>query len=193
MNEIERARQLVLDDHLSLQEASAKVVADMTRAELEADRVAALVRALGSDLRRMARLATTSPEQLQLFEMARSVPGIIRCLIDGEEMFLHWQDATPEQVEKHYAWREAEVRRELGIIERGRGHWTLFEGPGDIPVGQQLFASTLCSICGLPWRKGDPYERAHDEPVGDGQHDQIMRWAHRKCNRSEGTGGREAA
>lgn len=189
MTPLDTVQQLIEDHHVSAREAASQVVANMTRDELEADRIAALTRQAVAALRKAAYEATTTPEQLVLFEMARSVPRIIRVEIDDEERFLSWQVATPAQISAHYDWVWAELQRKTGIIERGRGHWALYEGPDDEAIGAQLFKDLPCAICHLPWRPEDLYERAHDTPVGDGTRDQAMRWAHRSCNRSEGTGG----
>jgi hypothetical protein len=183
---------LVQARRVSVREAVAEVVAGMSRDELEAAEFARLVDKAGRELRKAAYLYTTTAEQFCLFEMGRAVPKVVRCEIGGEELYLPWQDATPGQVEEHYAWAEAKARRHLGIIERDRAHWTRYDGPMDRPLGWLRFGDVPCAICGLAWRVGDPYERAHDTPVADGLGDQVMRWAHRSCNRSEGTGGRES-
>lgn len=188
----EQVMTLIEGRHLCVREAATNVVRAMSRAELEADRIASLTRSSSKLLRERARLETTNAEQLVLFEMARSMPKMIRVELDGEEQLLPWQMSTPAQVNAHYDWVWAEARRELGIIERGRGHWALFEGPADVPIGQQLFAGIACHVCKGEWGQqgiNDIFERAHDTPVGDGTGDQTMHWAHLRCNRLEGTGG----
>lgn len=185
----EQVMALIEDARFCAREAATAVVKAMSRAELEADRIASETRRASSELRRRARLATTNAEQLVLFEMARSLPKFIRVERDGDEQLYPWQEATPAQVSAHYDWVWSEHMRELGIIERGRGHWALYEGPADVPIGHQLFAGIVCHICGLPWEPGNLFERAHDTPVGDGTGDQTMHWAHVTCNRAEGTGG----
>ncbi len=188
---IESTRSLMHQHQITSNEAALKVVSEMTPDELVALIVTQLDSGVQREIRKYAYEVTLAPDQMILMGMERSVPPYIVVENNGNTYELEKQDATPNQIVAHYEMVHAHLKQKLGIVDRDGKFWQDdFTGERDVPIGQQVFAGIPCAICGLPWRLGDPFERAHDVPVAAATGDSAWQWAHRSCNNAEGTGGR---
>lgn len=189
MNAAQDIRNIMLTHQISLREAVAKIVDAMSIDDLRAEEIKSLVRKVERQIRTEAMDATTTPEQMLLFEAGRTISKIITYEIEDELFCVGWQDASLDQVDEHYERAERRKRAELGIIERDRGHWQRFDGPRDIPIRDWAFRDVACCICGMPPRHGDPLVIAHDVPVAARTGNTSAALAHESCNLLEGTGG----
>ena len=185
-----KERTELVDDAISSGRSIRSVVddaaAELTYDELVTWWVAAMTGRCVDELRKRAKAATTSPEQLALFKVAAAVPKIVRIVGEHGEDFVQWQYATPEQVSAHYAWARRDLLRQLGIVEQGEARWADVDLVVDVPLGMQLFTEP-CPICHQYWSEGEsPFEECHTDPVAGRSFNSETRWGHRDCNRVQG-------
>lgn len=181
-----------MDKGLPCSSAALDLVQNCTKQELVYDCAGRLTESANKEARRLVteHRPGLTPEQASLFELHSSLPAIVRVEADGgDEMFVHWQNASLDQHLESIRWKRAHHLQQAGICERQEKRIYDLDVDRDIALGYLIFADTECAICHRPWIENDPlgpFEQAHDQPVAGRSGDASVRWAHRKCNQLEG-------
>lgn len=179
---------------VSFQMAARRLLGDASQDELISFVAGKLANAAKSEARRQVTsdLPDLDPNQLTLFELHYDLPSLVRVEADnGEELYVHWQNATLEEHAESLKYRRNHHLQQAGICERLEQRIFESDVDRDIALGYLIFpADTRCIICGDPWMENDPrgpFEQAHVDPVAGRSGNSESDWAHQKCNQSEGT------
>jgi hypothetical protein len=173
----------LMNQGLTVTTAWQKVLHPLPHAELVELLAPALAKSTKRRLRKRA-ISDTVCEQLSLLQTYDSVVHVT------DDCYKSGQAATRAEHRAHLQWVLQNRRREVGIVERQaeRLERESEQWADDMPLGDYLFGATKCAIgCGRPWLEDDPFELAHNDPDAFASEDTTVEWAHKSCNRSEGT------